>query len=318
LIPKKILNTDTVYIETGIGSLVFFEVVAEDGTTITYHLLPSVLSSDAFVISNTYKVDQDLFRIQSIPGGTAVSAFFRNIEVVQGATATVLDKLGLERELGIMAYDDKLEVVSEDMSKRIIYYLDFIEETEMEVNMAPEVELSFSDTTILVGSTIQLVAYVTDDGNPVPPALTNSWETEVVIGDPAHVSIANPDQAITDATFSGIGTFKLNLTVSDGELSTEVSITVNVTLPEGVNTYSEPFLNMFPVPSTGLITIELLNMGQTESVIKIYDLTGKLVYNKQFTTSRINIDLSVFDAGAYFIAVKANEKIFTRRFHIVK
>jgi len=318
LVPKKILNFDNSYVETMVGGSIFFEVIAEDGTTITYQLISIALSSDAFVISNTYLVDQDLLRIKSIPGGTAVSSFFSNIEVVQGATANVLDKLGLERELGIMAYDDKLEVISQDESKRVIYYLDFLEETEMEVNIAPNVAVAFSDTSLIPGTTIEVSAIVTDDGNPVPPVLTNTWDVVAISGDKATVSIENPDKLTTNVTFSDIGIFKLNILVSDGELSGEGSINVTVSYAEGISSAGEPALNLYPNPASGFITIEMLNMEETGLVIKIFDLTGKVVYNKQFLTNRMIIDVSGFDAGIYFITLKAKDHTFVKRLHIAK
>jgi hypothetical protein len=52
--------------------------VAQNGTTkITYRLMPESGSDDAFVISDVYEVNQDLFFINHINNNTAVPKLWK-------------------------------------------------------------------------------------------------------------------------------------------------------------------------------------------------------------------------------------------------
>ena len=131
LVPLQILNNDTVFVDTEVGANIIFEVVAQDGVTIkNYKLIPESTSSDAFVISSIYDVDQENLIIKDIPYGVSTESFFNSIEAVKGATVTLLDKVELERTSGTVHLDDVVKVVSEDASVSKIYYLDFLTETE--------------------------------------------------------------------------------------------------------------------------------------------------------------------------------------------
>ena len=90
----------------------------------------NALASDAYIISSTYNVDQENLIITGIPFGTSAPLFFNNINIVRGATAELTNKKGIRREMGIMWYDDKVLVTSEDKSKTVTYYLDFLNELE--------------------------------------------------------------------------------------------------------------------------------------------------------------------------------------------
>lgn len=130
LVPMQTLNYDTLYMDTKAGKSHFIEVVAQDGiTVIIYQILPNALSSDAYVISTLYYVDQEEKIISGVPVGTAVNTFIRNVEAAGNGTLKITDKKGLERNIGVMNYDDRLVVTSEDLSKTVTYHLDFINES---------------------------------------------------------------------------------------------------------------------------------------------------------------------------------------------
>lgn len=121
------------YSETLTGNNHFFQVVAQDGiTVITYKLEPTAMADEAFVLSSVYHVDQDSLIISGIPFGISAPVFFNNIIVSQGATARITDKAGFTRETGTIYWDDRLEVTSEDNSKKVTYYLDFLTEANPE------------------------------------------------------------------------------------------------------------------------------------------------------------------------------------------
>lgn len=101
----------------------YFEVVAENGNTITYHLQPASASSDAYVTSGVYDVQETARLITGMEEGTGVQAFLANLTPVTGATMKVLLITGQERVQGHLAVDDMLEVVSQDMTTTRVYYL---------------------------------------------------------------------------------------------------------------------------------------------------------------------------------------------------
>ncbi len=250
--------------------------------------------------------------IAGVPAGTAVSAFFANIEVVPGATATLFDRAGYNRDLGIVAFDDVLEVVSEDLSKTVVYDLNFSKEG---INSAPLVSVSSTDITVNVGVSVSLTATATDDGLPNPPgALTYLWS--VSSGEAANVTIASVDQATTDVTFSTAGSYILQVAASDGEL--EVVATVNVTVNTvGVDKEPVSEFRMYPNPATDMLMLEMVSRSAGESTVKIYNLTGKAVLNRMTSDRKMVIDVNQFDPGIYFVIVESGSDITTRKLSII-
>ena len=83
-------------------------------------------------------------------------------------------------------------------------------------NQPPNVSAG-SDQPIFVTGVALLNGTVDDDGQPAPPAeVTSQWS---VISGPALVSIADVSAVDTTATFSTAGTYVLELSASDGQLS---------------------------------------------------------------------------------------------------
>jgi hypothetical protein len=121
------LNYDTVYVNALATDKVFFEVIAENGTTkVLYQLKPNVNASDAYVTSDVYSVDQFASLIQFIPGGTSVPSLLKNVYPCTGATLKIFDKAGYERTTGDIYKDDKLIVTSQDGKTVKAYYFSML------------------------------------------------------------------------------------------------------------------------------------------------------------------------------------------------
>jgi hypothetical protein len=231
LIPMQVLNYDTNLVDVRLNDSIFFEVIAQNGADIiTYQLKPESASSDAFVVSSVFLVDQDDLTIGLVPEGIAVAAFIDGIDPVTGATVTILDKYGFDRTIGALSNDDKLKVVSEDGTNTVYYYLNILGETDPDNNLAPTLSVEFTSANTTVGGTVNLKASASDDDMPLPVALTYVWE--VITGDPADVTIASPNALVTDATFSKAGTYQLQITVDDGEISRTEIVTIGVSTPD--------------------------------------------------------------------------------------
>src|SRR5262249_14542454 len=83
-------------------------------------------------------------------------------------------------------------------------------------NQAPVVSAGPNQNLFLPTSTLQLVGSVLDDGLPIGGTLTKQWSE---LSGPAAVSFGTPTQAATTATFSQAGTYVLQLSASDSQLT---------------------------------------------------------------------------------------------------
>ncbi len=86
---------------------------------------------------------------------------------------------------------------------------------------------------LLREATVKMEASVEDNKLPNPPAtLTYSWSWKKTSGPPEGNVVFNPENAPkTEAKFTGIGVYELELTVSDWALSESKKVTVTVTEP---------------------------------------------------------------------------------------
>ena len=407
----KVINFDTNLVDVRLSDSIFFEVVAQNGTSIIYQLEPEAMSSDAFVISSVFLVDQDNLNIALIPEGIGVGTFFDNISAVTGATLTVLDKYGFARSSGIVSIDDKLKVVSEDGSNTVYYYLNFLDEANPDNNEAPTLSVDITSANIELGESLTLKATADDDGMPLPTSLIVTWEvvsgdgvtivtpgaletdvtfdqagavvlkvtvddgeiskTEIVnvgvstpgnaapdvsvatasfttdelvainvsatasddgnpigssltyewtvkTGEAANVTIASPDQLDSEVTISVAGVYTLQITVTDGELVATDIVVVVVEEAVGIAPVLEPAIILYPNPASSMLTLEMQNMNEVISTVKLFNITGQAVFNGEFAESKLQIDVSNFDAGLYFVTVRSGEHVFTERIQIVK
>ena len=123
------------------------------------------------------------------------------------------------------------------------------------LNSPPLVDAGSAQTVNFSGgsATANLNGTVSDDGLPNPPgAVTTTWSTLH-----ATVTIANPNQVDTTATFTQEGTFLFTLTANDG--SGAVSDTVTVTV-------------LTPPSSSGTVTV---NASQTFQTISGWEATSQ-------------------------------------------
>lgn len=83
-----------------------------------------------------------------------------------------------------------------------------------------------NDLTIAASTPASLNGSASDDGLPSPPSkLTVSWSK---VSGPGNVTFANPNSAVTSATFDANGAYVLRLSASDGELSAQDDVSITV------------------------------------------------------------------------------------------
>ena len=75
-------------------------------------------------------------------------------------------------------------------------------------------------------------------------------------------------------------------------------------------------LNIYPNPGSGLFNISMDNLSSEDILVKVFDLSGKLIYLNEFNklSNRFEtaIDLSGFADGLYHIQIKTNMALFHR------
>jgi hypothetical protein len=268
------------------------------------------------VTSSIYEVSQEDMIISLIPMGSGVRSFLANIVPVTGATIMVVDRLGNVREQGIIAYDDRLMVVSEDQSVTVDYFLNFIGEFDPDIrNLEPTVQVT-APATAEKGTAVSFVGEASDDGQPEGSVLTYLWE--VTSGDAASVSIANADQLTTDVTFNATGDFELSLTVSDGELEVTVVHSITVTPGVGIEQFDKSAISIYPNPARDLVHVAFGASAQVKSQIRVVDMVGKVAYLGDHYDSKVQIDLDGFDAGIYFMVIDVEDQTLVRKLDIVK
>jgi hypothetical protein len=124
-------------------------------------------------------------------------------------------------------------------------------------NRPPTVDAG-PDQTITLPATASLTGSVTDDGLPgPPPTLSASWQK---LSGPGTVAFGD-DASSTTAAFSEAGSYVLELTGSDGDLSTTDTVAVRV-LPEGT---TEPLALEIPLAASADDMEERLSNGSVSS-----------------------------------------------------
>lgn len=85
------------------------------------------------------------------------------------------------------------------------------------------------DQRIRLPNKATLIGTASDDGMPTSPGvLSTMW---LQVSGPGQVAFANPRNPSTTATFSAPGNYVLRLTASDGVLSTDSNLSVDVLAP---------------------------------------------------------------------------------------
>ena len=92
------------------------------------------------------------------------------------------------------------------------------------INIAPQVDAG-NDQTITLPDPLTLQGHVIDDGRPAPSQLSITWST---LSGPGTVSFAQPNALNSNVTFSAPGEYELQLSASDGALTSVDALTVTV------------------------------------------------------------------------------------------
>jgi len=127
-------------------------------------------------------------------------------------------------------------------------------------------------------------------------------------GDTSEISVGENNYYVSQSVGqnSVIGTFSSNnQTIRQGYQQPPIKVKINANLSNSLN------VNVYPNPIDTYVTILFNEQLKTEVNIVMYDITGKVVYNKyQEPTSSFNIDMSFLSSGIYLINITAENKKF--------
>jgi len=131
------------------------------------------------------------------------------------------------------------------------------------------------------------------------PSYSYSWNSS-----PAGFtsSLQNPT-----LTAGAAGTYRYNVTITNSALgcydTASVLVTVNACTDVELQN-NKPQIEIFPNPTTGIVTINNGETNISDMQIVVSDVTGREIMKMRNTRT---IDLSAFPDGIYFIAVLSGE-----------
>jgi hypothetical protein len=94
-------------------------------------------------------------------------------------------------------------------------------------------------------------------------------------------------------------------------------VSITVTTATGINANSKPAsISISPNPSsTGMF---VLNSELNKGTITVYNIIGKVILQKEISEGKEMIDLSTEANGSYFIRIKTNNELITKKVNIAK
>ncbi len=290
-VPFKRVNFDTTYVDVTVTDQIYFEVVAEDGTTmIKYQLKPNVSETDAFVTSDVFSVDQDQLLISLVPPGTSAEAFLGKLVPAPGATWQIYDKLGYERNDGIVSVDDKLVVTAADGVTTKTYFLTILDEV------------------------VNYLAYVVSDVYLV------NQESLTIDGVRASQSVADfkgnvtPSEGATLDVMDSQGAAKadadmmadsdmLEVTAGNGVNVITYTIALDFT---GLEDLDEGAVRLYPNPTSSHLYVSGAEIG---SRIRVYNAVGMAVRDMVVFSGVEEISLEDQPGGLFFVTISRQDEV---------
>jgi len=120
------------------------------------------------------------------------------------------------------------------------------------------------------------------------------------------ISGANqPSYSITNVQSSDAGNYYVEISNTCGNITSNEAI---LSVSASINELAEYGIKVYPNPSNGKLNIEF-PQRLSDIKVSISNISGKIIYYNNLTTSNQEIDLSSFSKGVYFINLRFNNKI---------
>lgn len=282
------VNYDTMYVDVVATDRVYFEVIAENGTTkIVYQLKPNSAITDAYVTSAVYSVDQFASVIQFVPGGSSVLTLLGNVTAAPGATLAIFDKAGFQRTDGHIYRDDKLVVTAADGTTTKAYYLSML-------NFFANQYLAF---VVSDDYNINQVGYVI-----YGPSLTTGiadFKAKLYASFGATLKVMNSTGS--ESTLENLATGDVLLVTALDGTTTATYMIEGVT---GVNTPAEAksTIKMYPNPTSGRVVVQGLEKGNR---VRVFNAAGITLRDVIVENSTDYVSLDAQPSGIYIFVVSA-------------
>ncbi|HZS44651.1 MAG TPA: DUF6531 domain-containing protein, partial [Blastocatellia bacterium] len=143
-------------------------------------------------------------------------------------------------------------------------------------NQPPVVNAGADQTITLPNNQVFLSGSATDDGLPTGSTLTENW---TLVSGPAAVIFGNAHNAATTATFSVDGVYVLQLSASDGQLSSSATTTVTVN------------------PATAAPTVSIDSPADAADITKRTDVVGTVSFPSAPGTWKLEYSLNTADGS---------------------
>lgn len=282
------LRYDTAYARVIATDDVYFEVIAENGTTkILYQLQPNSSASEAYVTSDVYSVDQFASLIQFIPAGTDVRTLISNITPAPGATVVVFDKAGFVRTTGNVYRDDKVIVTSADGKVTKAYYFSMLN-YNVNTYLAYVISDDYTVDQVLFTITGPVTLSVSDFFNKLYPSFG------------ANLSVLDKDNNPNTT-----GTFKkgdkLLVTAADGLTTATYNISM---ITKAIDVTAET-IKMYPNPTDGRVIVQGLEKGNR---VRVINASGVTLRDVIVNNSTEYVSLAAQPAGIYVFVVSNGDK----------
>ncbi len=283
------LTYDSTYVNVVATDNVYFEVTAENGSTkILYQLKPNSSTSDAYVTSDVYSVDQFASLIQFIPGGTTVGTLLNNVTPAPGATVAVFDKAGFQRPLGQIYRDDKLVVTSQDGKVTKAYYFSML-------NFLVNKYFAFVVSDVYAVDQVHFVI-----SGAITPTVSQFFG-QLYPSFGATLSILDKNGNVSTSANLNMGD-QLLVTAADGVTTAKYNISsitkVDPTLPS-------TSIKMYPNPTTDKVIIQGLANGNR---VRVINAAGVVLRDVTVNNSTEHVSLAAQPAGIYMFVISSGEK----------
>ena len=121
--PLKVHNLDSLVLDVLVSEDLMLQVVAENNDKANYYFDFELASNQAVLLSNVIEINETTKLLVNLPVNVTVSSLSKMVFTNKGATMKVLDKAGFERTLGILNFDDVIEVTAPDGIAKVSYKL---------------------------------------------------------------------------------------------------------------------------------------------------------------------------------------------------
>lgn len=289
LVPNQIPVADGSYSKVKVSEAFVIEVTSENSqTVINYHLkFAGVSDNSAILISSIYPVDQSKNLVTLVEGGISVETFMSRVQVNEGASAMIMDKLGGERPTGLLAADDMVMVTSPDGKVKRAYFLSFTFE-------GFGAEAYVTSSVMFVDQVAFTIAAV--------PANTS---VEVFYGllTPAENASMVLLDANNNAVTSGIihGNYKLRVTSGNKQKVVDYMVTQVVS----VGDLGMDVVKVYPNPATDKLRIDGLRENCSVVITSMSGVVKKIVDVNRISNATISVnDLA---AGMYMLQITGKD-----------